>query len=160
MSHVIFIRHGESLGNTDGYYYTLPDVANILSARGVQQCIHLRDNFKSYLEHDFYKTETTVIHSRYQRAKITAQIVTHGSGLVIHSEDARINEQGHDMSGEAVETEASVRARVKSLIEQYPFNLVLFTHGMLMGVIDPERGGARNCELRKYTREEILALLS
>jgi broad specificity phosphatase PhoE len=160
MSHVIFIRHGESLGNVDGYYYTLPDVANILSSKGVDQCVELNKTFKDQLEHDFYKTETTVIHSRYQRAKITAQIVTHKSGIIIHSEDARINEQGHDIYGVASESEESVKTRVRSIIEQYPFNLVLFTHGMLMGVIDPERGGARNCELRKYSREEILALLA
>jgi broad specificity phosphatase PhoE len=157
---VIFIRHGESLGNTDPSYYKHDDAANILSRTGVDQALELSTRIKKYLDEDHFGLHTQVITSQYIRAKLTAGIVMSDVNLklpVIH--DYRLNEVYHSDHLVVAETPAIVRARVRSLIEQHPFNLILFCHGMLMRDIDPAWGGAKNCELRKYERDHLLNVL-
>lgn len=157
MSSVIFIRHGESLGNVNPGYYKQPDVANILSERGVQQCLDLSQSIHSYLDEDLNGLHTLAIASRYQRAQITAQIVMSRSGLISPvAIDHRINEVIHNAESLLVEDPAMVIARVRSLVESYHFNLILFTHGVLMATVDPDRGSAKNGEVRKYDRAELL----
>jgi phosphohistidine phosphatase SixA len=155
MSKVILIRHGESLGNTDEAYYQLPDVANILSQKGVDQCVALSQEIHTYLPNDFHGLHTTVIASRYQRAQLTAQIVMSKTSPQIII-DHRINEVYHCARSKPDESRESVVERVRSLVKSHHWNLVLFTHGMLMGVIDPEKGGAKNAEIRVYDRQEFL----
>jgi len=159
-SSVIFIRHGESLGNVDSRYYQYSDSAVILSQKGVDQALELKRTIREHLDPDHYGIHTQVITSHMTRAKLTAEIVMAGINLklpVLH--DARLNEVYHSSHLVVNEDASEVRARVRSLIEQYPFNLVLFCHGMLMGCIDPAKGGAQNCEVRKYDRNLLLQQL-
>lgn len=157
MSSVIFIRHGESLANVDTGYYKHPDCAIILTQKGVDQCLELSTKMDSFIDDDRYGTYTTVIASRMLRTQLTANIVMskaqHKLPITI---DARINETRHSLDGIADESNELVIARVRSLIEQNHCNLIIFTHGMLMGTVDPEKGYAYNCELRKYDREDLL----
>jgi broad specificity phosphatase PhoE len=159
-SSVIFIRHGESLGNVDPSYYQHPDAAIILSPKGVQQALALKDQIHTYMDPDHYGVHTQVITSVIQRAKITADIVMSKVNLklpILH--DARLNEVYHSAHETPEENSEEIRARVLSLVLQYPFNLILFCHGMLMRDIDPAKGGARNCEVRKYDRHDLIAML-
>lgn len=159
-SSVIFIRHGESLGNVDSSYYQYSDSAVILTQKGVDQALELKKTIREHLDSDHYGIHTQVITSHMMRAKLTAEIVMSDINLktpILH--DARLNEVHHSGYLIVDEDAADVRIRVRSLIEQYPFNLVLFCHGMLMGCVDPFKGGAQNCELRKYDRKALLQLL-
>lgn len=159
---VIFIRHGESLGNADESYYMHADAANILSKKGVDQALALSKKIKDHMEVDRYGIHTQVITSHYIRAKITAGIVMSDVNLklpILH--DVRLNEVYHSDQVIPQETPQVVRARVRSLIEQYPYHLILFCHGMLMRDIDPgHRQHPKNCELWKYDRETLLNYLS
>lgn len=154
---VIFIRHGESLGNVNPEFYSYPDDAIILSELGVRQALKLRTALQTYLPPDFYGVHTQVITSELMRAKLTQKIAMADVNLKLPVlSDARLNEVYHVSHGVHDETGEEVKARVRSLVEQYPFHLVLFCHGMLMGEIDPARGGARNCEVRVYGRNDLL----
>jgi broad specificity phosphatase PhoE len=155
MSSVIFVRHGESLGNMDESHYLLPDVANILSPHGVKQCMDLAKVFKNHLNDDFYGVHTTVFASRFQRAYLTAQIVTSEMRVPI-TIDNRLNEVYHCARKQPAESREHILARVRALVEQNHFNLILFTHGMLMREIDPSRGNVANAEVRKYDRKDLL----
>lgn len=156
MNSVIFIRHGQSLGNVNHKYYHGPECSNILTATGVDQCLDLRGRIKSIMDPDYYETYTTVIASRFTRAQLTAKIVMCDTKYDILV-DARLNETIHKAENEPIELDGDVIARVRSLIEQYEgSNLVLFCHGMMMGTIDPAKGNARNCEARKYDRDDFL----
>jgi len=159
-SSVIFIRHGESLGNTDPSYYKHTDAANILSPKGVNQALALSKEIKEHMCPDHFGKYTRVIASEFVRAQLTARIVMHDVNLVlpiIH--DYRLNEVYHSAHETPEENPAEVRARVRSLVQDHPYNLVLFCHGMLMRDIDPVAGGAKNCELRKYDRNYLLNVL-
>lgn len=157
MSSVIFIRHGESLANIDPGYYAHPDCAIILTQKGVDQCIELSNQMESIMDDDWFGTYTTVVASRMLRTQLTANIVmskvTHKFPITI---DARVNETRHTAHGVTSEPNALVTARVRSLVEQNHCNLIIFTHGMLMGTVDPAKGNALNCEYRKYDREDLL----
>lgn len=160
MSKIILIRHGESLGNMDEKHYQYPDAANILSPVGVQQCLTLSEVLPQYLAEDFHGVHTTVFASRYQRAQLTAEIVMSNPNLPklpIHI-DHRINEVYHSARGIPAEARSEVVARVRSLVEQNHFNLILFTHGMLMGMLDPVLGAkVKNAEIRVYNRDDFLS---
>jgi bisphosphoglycerate-dependent phosphoglycerate mutase len=157
MSSVIFIRHGESLANVNPDYYKLPDVANILSEKGVQQCLALAETIGTHLDDDYHGLHTVAVASRYKRAQLTAEIVMSKtklpSGIAI---DHRINEVYHTFDVIPQEDRASVIARVRSIVEAHHFNLILFTHGVLMDMVDPGRGWVNNTELRKYDRSDLL----
>lgn len=156
MNSVIFIRHGQSLANVNHKYYHVPECANILTATGVDQCLELRDQMPKLMDEDYFYSHTTVIASRFTRAQITAKIVMSNTKYDILI-DARLNETIHKAEHEPIELEGNVIARVRSLVEQYEgSNLILFTHGMLMGTIDPTRGNAKNGEARKYDRDDFL----
>lgn len=157
MSSVIFIRHGESVANVDVRYYKHPDCVILLTQKGIDQCLDLSNRIHEYMEDDWFGKYTTVIASRMIRTQLTAQIVMSKQKhhFPIHI-DPRINETHHTALEVVTETDAQVRARVRSLVENYHDNLILFTHGMLMGSVDPEKGHAKNCELRKYSREQLL----
>lgn len=155
---IILIRHGESLGNTDETYYQYPDVANILSPKGVQQCMDLSTKIEKVLEPDFYRAHTTVIASQLHRAQITAKIVTANLHYPIVI-DNRINEVYHCARQQPAETHKEIIHRVKSLVNDYHFNLILFTHGMLMKALDPEKGEVQNCEMRVYDRQDFIERL-
>ncbi len=157
---IILIRHGQSLGNADHQFYRHHDSANILTRHGVEQCLALSKEIQNIVDLNYYDVSTTVISSRYHRARITAEIVMSELKKPVDFIDARINEQITDDEGQAVEPEHEVLDRVRSLVLQHPFNLILFTHGMLMQVVDPARGHPDNCEYRKYERDELLNLLS
>jgi broad specificity phosphatase PhoE len=116
MSSVIFIRHGESLGNVDPFYYEQHDAANILSQKGVDQCLNLQKEIGKIMDSDFYLHHTTVIASRYQRAQITAQIVMGNHRLEIQT-DPRLNEVYHTAHNVATETRDHVINRVRALVE-------------------------------------------
>lgn len=155
---VIFIRHGESLGNIKPEFYSYPDDAIILSEKGVRQALDLRNNIENFLPSDFYGVHTQVITSELMRAKLTQKIAMANINLKLPVlSDARLNEVYHVSHGVHDETGPEVKRRVRSLVEQYPFHLILFCHGMLMGEIDPIRGGARNCEVRVYDRQDLLS---
>lgn len=157
MSSVIFIRHGESIANVDTRYYRHPDCAIVLSQKGVDQCLDLSDKIGSLMEDDWFGKYTTVIASRMLRTQLTANIVMSKSRhhFPVHV-DARINETHHTALEVVTETDDHVRARVRSLVEEHHTNLILFTHGMLMRSVEPAKGHALNCEVRKYDREELL----
>ena len=159
-SSVIFIRHGESLGNCDPSYYKYPDAANILSPKGVMQALSLMDRINDHLPKDHFGVHTQVVASEFIRAKITAGIVMSKVNLKLPIKyDNRLNEVYHSNHEAPEETADEVKTRVLSLVEQHPFNLVLFCHGMLMRDIDQAKGGAKNCELRKYDRDDLIAML-
>jgi len=155
---IILIRHGESLGNTDPAYYGLPDAANILSKKGVDQCIDIIEPLREMMSEDFHNTHTTILSSVYQRAKLTAQIVM---AEMAHQviEDRRINEIVHDLTG-PIEPVLSALERMRSVLYTYPFNLVCFTHGMFMGNLDYKKGNALNCEIRKYDRNDFIEMIN
>jgi broad specificity phosphatase PhoE len=157
---IILIRHGESLGNTDPVYYKYPDVANVLSPKGVNQALELMNKIQDYMDKDHYGNHTQVIASEYQRAKITADIVMSKVNLKLPIKyDYRLNEVYHSDHECPEEEPHEIKQRVLSLVKHQPFNLILFCHGMLMRDVDPARGGAYNCELRKYDREEFIQML-
>lgn len=159
MSSVIFIRHGESLANVDSSYYQQHDSAVILTKKGVDQSLALQKEIDNIMDQDFYGLYTTVIASRFQRAKITAQIVmANHQQFEIHT-DPRLNETYHSAHEVVAESPNQVIARVHSLVKQHHTNLILFCHGMLMGTIDPAKGNALNCEWRKYDRLKLLSNL-
>lgn len=156
-SKVIFIRHGESLGNVEPSYYLKGDEATILSRRGVDQCLELRAKMPSLMPADLFGNYTQVITSQMIRAKLTQSIVMANFQLklpVIH--DARLNETYHSDHHVHEEDDEEIKVRVRSLIEQHPFNLILFCHGMLMRSVDPAKGSVKNCEYRIYDRKELL----
>lgn len=157
MSSVIFIRHGESIANIDTRYYRHPDYAIILTQKGVDQCLELSDKMHEYMEEDWFGKYTTVIASRMLRTQLTANIVMSKSRhhFPVHI-DPRINETHHTALEVVTETHEHVRARVRSLVEDHHTNLILFTHGMLMCSVQESLGHAKNCEVRKYDREELL----
>lgn len=157
---IILIRHGESLGNTDPSYYKHADVVNILSPKGVNQALDLSKRIKDYLDKDHFGVHTRVISSEFIRAKLTAEIVMSDVHLKLPIiSDYRLNEVYHSDHEQPEESADEIKARVLSLVEDHPFNLVLFCHGMLMRDVDPVRGGSLNCELRKYDRQEFLKML-
>lgn len=156
---IILIRHGESLGNADHHFYRHHDSANILTRKGVEQCLALSKEIQNIIDLNYYGVSTTIISSRYHRARITAEIVMSEMKKPVDFIDARINERITDDEGQPVEPEHEIRDRVKSLILQHPFDLILFTHGMLMEVVDPVKGRPDNCEYRKYERDELLEML-
>lgn len=157
---IIFIRHGKSLGNEDQSYYLLPDPAIILSKTGVDECITLMKRLPEVLHNDRNgHVFTTFITSEFTRAKMTANIVLsqhpHHSPIL---HDRRLNEvYWCETEMKLVENRAQVKKRILSLIEQYPFNLVLFCHGQMMDAIDYKRGRAYNCEVRDYDRDDLIA---
>lgn len=157
-SKITFIRHGESLGNVNKERYLLPDPAIILSDRGVMQCIELMEQFPALLDGDFDGVFTTVITSQFQRAKLTADIVTSKTNLrnpILR--DARLNEAFFcHKTGILTETRTEVKQRILSLVNQYPFNLILFCHGQFMESIDAKMPRPKNCEVRVYDREELI----
>jgi phosphohistidine phosphatase SixA len=159
-SSIILIRHGESLANLNPSHYQYPDVANILSLKGVKQCLGLMDEIHTHLEPDHFGTHTKVIASEFQRAKITADIVMSKVNLKLPiTYDYRLNEVYHIENHKPEETPEEVKHRVHSLVTHNPFNLVLFTHGLLMRMIDPSKKSVKNCAIRKYDRQEFLKLL-
>jgi bisphosphoglycerate-dependent phosphoglycerate mutase len=159
-SKIIFIRHGESLGNANRERYFLPDPAIILSDKGVMQCIELMGTFPDLLQeiNDFDGVFTTVLTSQFQRAKLTAEIVTCKTKLrnpIVH--DARLNEAFFDHSlVKLTETRSMIKQRVLSVLQQYPFNVIMFCHGQFMESIDHTKPRPRNCEVRIYDREDLL----
>jgi broad specificity phosphatase PhoE len=158
MSKIILIRHGESLGNVEERFYTLPDVANILSKQGVDQCVQLSFQIDKIMNHDYYKLHTTVISSVHQRAKLTAQIVMSRMDYsIIH--DNRLNEIRHISEG-AKESDEDCRNRMKSLLAAYEFNLVCFTHCNFMRALDPFKPSPKNAEVRVYERKDFIKLIN
>lgn len=160
-SSIILVRHGESLGNLSQRYFDVHDSANILTQKGVEQCLALKDKMPSLMTKDPFGTHTTVISSKHQRAKLTAEIVMQGTHLpIIH--DARLNECWHDSdTGKHgtfynIEPREFVVDRVKRLVDQHEFNLILFCHGVLMDVLDPQGREVENCEVRKYDRKDFI----
>jgi bisphosphoglycerate-dependent phosphoglycerate mutase len=158
MSKIILIRHGESLGNVEERYYTLPDVANILSMKGVDQAVQLSFQIDKIMNPDYYQLHTTVISSSHQRAKLTAQIAMSRTRYpIIH--DNRLNEVRH-ISECARESNESCQNRMKSLLASYEFNLVCFTHCHFMQSLDPSKPTPKNAEVRVYDRTEFIKLLN
>lgn len=159
-SKIVFIRHGESLGNANRERYYLPDPAIILSDKGVLQCIELMNNFPLILEeiNDFDGVFTTILTSQFQRAKLTAEIVTCKTKLrnpIL--QDVRLNEAYFDhTNGKLTESRTDVKMRVSSLLQQYPFNLILFCHGQFMESIDHTKPRPKNCEVRIYDRDDLI----
>lgn len=154
------IRHGESLGNTDPAYYKFPDAANVLSPKGVHQALALMEKMHTYMDKDHYGNHTKVITSEYQRAKITAEIAMSNVNLKLPiTSDYRLNEVYHSDHECPEEDPEEIKHRVRSVVKHNPFNLILFCHGMLMRDVDPARGGAYNCEVRKYDRVEFMKML-
>lgn len=161
MSSIILIRHGECLANVDSKYFDVHDCANILTPRGVNQCLELKEEIRSIMNPDRFGTHTTIIASKHKRTQLTAEIVTQGMGYPILT-DNRLNECWHEPSQENpadyvnTESREDVVRRVKSLIMQYEFDLVLFCHGVLMDVLDPRGWRVQNCEVRKYDRADFI----
>lgn len=155
---ITFIRHGESIANVDKSFYHLPDPTIILSTKGVMQCVELMNTIHSILSHDQGHLYTTFITSEFIRAKLSANIVT--AKLRLHSpiiHDRRLNEAYYCVQEvRLTETRHQIKQRILSLINQYPFNLVLFCHGQMMDAIDYKMGGARNCEVRTYDRDDLI----
>ena len=146
---VTFIRHGESLANVNPHYYSVPDCANILTQNGVNQCIELSHSIEKYV------SSNIIISSEYQRAKVTAQIVTSKFNLPIQI-DVRLNEVVHESLGKPIEKRDDVIKRIRSVVENYECDIVLFTHSVLMGMIDIEKGNASYCEVRQYSKPDLL----
>ena len=158
---ITLIRHGESLANINPDHYQYPDKANILTAKGVNQCLDLMERMPTFMGNDFCGLHTTVIASEYQRAKITADIVMSNINLKLPIKyDNRLNETYHSARHVREEATEDVRERVLSLVKQHPFNLILFCHGMLMANVDPAKGNnVKNCEIRQYDRNDFIAML-
>ena len=159
MSKIILIRHGESLGNTEDRFYLLPDAANILSKKGVDQCIQLSNTIEALMEPDFHGTHTTVLTSAYQRAKLTAQIVMSKTNHRL-IEDKKLNEISHIVFSKSIESPEECIVRMQKLLDQHEFNLVCFTHGLFMQALDDSKPRARNCEVRVYDRDDFEDMLA
>jgi len=159
-SSVILIRHGESLGNLSQRYFECHDTANILTQKGVDQCLELQAKISTIMNRDEMGTHTTVLASMHRRARLTAEIVTQGLHLPIHV-DNRLNECWHESETKVhgtfknVESVEFVKRRIQKILDQYEFDLILFCHGVLMEMLDPSYGYVLNTEVRKYDREDF-----
>lgn len=150
---IILIRHGEAYSNIDPVFYGFPDAVNILTAQGLNQSIILMEKMKGLIDVDLY-FNTVAISSELQRAKLTAQIAQSDLEPIIYSySDARLNEVTFAL-GVRTETDRQVKDRVASLLASYPNKcLILFCHGLLMEILDPNLPHPKNTEIRKYDRE-------
>jgi broad specificity phosphatase PhoE len=161
MSSIILIRHGECLANADSRYFDVPDHANILTPKGVDQALALHKTLPSIMNEDRFGTHTTIIASKHKRTQLTAEIATFGMGYPIVV-DSRVNECWHQPSEhdpeDYVNTESRefVVDRVKRVVDAHEFDLIIFCHGVLMDVLDPRGYRVENCEVRKYDRKDFI----
>ena len=70
--------------------------------------------------------------------------------------DVRLNEVVHESLGKPIEKRDDVIKRIRSVVENYECDIVLFTHSVLMGMIDIEKGNASYCEVRQYSKPDLL----
>lgn len=90
------VRHGESVGNRDGYFTGSMDV--VLSDEGIKQAQHAHNALKTSNH-----TPNIIIHSALGRARHTAEIINQSLQLEM-VEDAQLNEQNFgNWEGESVE---------------------------------------------------------
>ena len=160
-SKIVLIRHGESLGNTAQKYFECHDNANILTQKGVDQCLELKERIGSILSPDNMGTHTTVLASKHRRAQLTAEIVMQGQGFPIII-DNRLNECWHESESKIhgtfynVESRDFVVNRIRKILDQYEFDVVMFCHGVLMEMLEPSKGWVENCEVREYDRQDFI----
>lgn len=132
---IIFIRHAESLGNIDEYFYMFPESANILSKRGVHQSLALRDRLTDVVTKHFNRETLKIISSNMIRAKLTADIATCSLKLPI-IQDKRLNEVEVDNHGRLLTEKNVVINRISTLIDDYKnSDLILFTHYNVMAAV-------------------------
>lgn len=153
MDKIFLIRHGESLANVDNKYYFGPDQAIILTEKGVKQALNIASVVSTLVQ---TMPDAKIISSKLTRAKITAQIALHKHEDKTIHEDARLNECRFTLDKNNFEPNHSVRARIKSLLDDHPGTLICFCHGDLMWNLDPIRPGVRNCEIRVYHRHKFI----
>lgn len=150
---IILIRHAESLANQNPKWYLYPDCVNILSTRGVNQAIEL--NMKMIALTSKSK-KIKIISSSLIRAKLTADIAMHNTGLTVHH-DARLNECIEDAHGIIIETSQDAKKRMRSLVEENHCDLILFSHCNFMRSI-LNTTYIKNTEIKIFNRQQFYAL--
>ena len=157
-NNVVFIRHGQSMGNVDWTMYQRPDSAVCLTSKGVMQALHAADELSAYMDEGKLKWRWHGLHafsSEYSRAKQTARICLDAMGMLhvkpwvipalnerrwgnYDSEDRSVNKKNPEWRpGEDGETLLETADRfaqwfgtVENLLSDK--DIVMFCHGELM----------------------------
>lgn len=127
MSRILIFRHAESLANADKTVYAYPECANILTRKGVEQAMTVNSQMDDILLKHFNNEPFTVISSKLIRAKLTAEIAMSGFYVPV-IEDHRFNEVAEDNFGRTIETREALKHRFNAAFNEYPGNLIIFTH--------------------------------